>query len=251
MRWYLDILAPTIMIGLGFGRIGCFLNGCCWGAPTKMPLAIRFPYGSLPFEDQWRTNHFVEVPAELILTTSDGTPFLLDHDTLKLTDDDLKKMMATVDPKTSAGYRLALIDGHLKAFNITLADMKKMIKDLNLKTVPIQPSQIYASLTAFIIAWVLSVYYWRRKRDGMVIAWLFVLYPATRIFEEMIRADNPHDTFGLTISQAISVAAIPAAFLFMLLLRKLPERSSRAIRELSAKQAQIENIKTAKPINVS
>lgn len=27
----LDILAPSLAIGLFFGRIGCFLNGCCWG----------------------------------------------------------------------------------------------------------------------------------------------------------------------------------------------------------------------------
>ena len=28
----MDIIAPCLMIGLGFGRIGCFLNGCCHGA---------------------------------------------------------------------------------------------------------------------------------------------------------------------------------------------------------------------------
>ena len=31
IRLGMDILAPCIMIGLGFGRIGCFLNGCCLG----------------------------------------------------------------------------------------------------------------------------------------------------------------------------------------------------------------------------
>ncbi|MBI2899657.1 MAG: prolipoprotein diacylglyceryl transferase [Planctomycetes bacterium] len=38
-----DVTAPNIMLGLGFGRIGCFLNGCCYGAVTKFFLAIRYP----------------------------------------------------------------------------------------------------------------------------------------------------------------------------------------------------------------
>ena len=27
----LDILAPSVALGIAIGRIGCFLNGCCWG----------------------------------------------------------------------------------------------------------------------------------------------------------------------------------------------------------------------------
>ncbi|RME81795.1 MAG: prolipoprotein diacylglyceryl transferase, partial [Planctomycetota bacterium] len=30
----IDLLSPSTMVGLGFGRIGCFLNGCCWGKPA-------------------------------------------------------------------------------------------------------------------------------------------------------------------------------------------------------------------------
>jgi prolipoprotein diacylglyceryltransferase len=30
-RRMLDIVAPSLMLGLAFGRAGCFLNGCCWG----------------------------------------------------------------------------------------------------------------------------------------------------------------------------------------------------------------------------
>jgi len=40
-----DIVAPCIALGLVFGRIGCFLNGCCWGAvcPERFPLGVKFP----------------------------------------------------------------------------------------------------------------------------------------------------------------------------------------------------------------
>jgi len=38
-----DILAPSIALGNAFGRIGCLLNGCCYGRVCHLPWAIRFP----------------------------------------------------------------------------------------------------------------------------------------------------------------------------------------------------------------
>ena len=32
-----DALAPSIALGSSFGRIGCLMNGCCYGKPTTMP----------------------------------------------------------------------------------------------------------------------------------------------------------------------------------------------------------------------
>lgn len=43
-----DMLSPTVGLGLGLGRIGCFLNGCCFGTPTDLPWGITFPPGSIP-----------------------------------------------------------------------------------------------------------------------------------------------------------------------------------------------------------
>ena len=40
----IDILMPSAALGLGFGRIGCFLNGCCFGkVVSHIPWAIQFP----------------------------------------------------------------------------------------------------------------------------------------------------------------------------------------------------------------
>jgi phosphatidylglycerol:prolipoprotein diacylglycerol transferase len=38
-----DVLAPSVALGSVFGRIGCLLNGCCYGRPCDLPWAIRFP----------------------------------------------------------------------------------------------------------------------------------------------------------------------------------------------------------------
>ena len=38
-----DVLAPSIALGSVFGRIGCLLNGCCYGRACDLPWAISFP----------------------------------------------------------------------------------------------------------------------------------------------------------------------------------------------------------------
>ena len=38
-----DILAPSVALGYAVGRIGCLLNGCCFGRACELPWAIRFP----------------------------------------------------------------------------------------------------------------------------------------------------------------------------------------------------------------
>jgi phosphatidylglycerol:prolipoprotein diacylglycerol transferase len=43
VRKLMDAVAPAIVLGEGFTRIGCFLNGCCFGAPTSCPTGITFP----------------------------------------------------------------------------------------------------------------------------------------------------------------------------------------------------------------
>ena len=41
-----DILAPSVALGYVFGRIGCLLNGCCYGRACSLPWAICFPEGN-------------------------------------------------------------------------------------------------------------------------------------------------------------------------------------------------------------
>jgi phosphatidylglycerol:prolipoprotein diacylglycerol transferase len=60
-----DIIAPSIALGLAFGRIGCFLYGCCWGQVCTddcllRPIAVSFP------------GKFVEAPNNGIV--AEGSP---------------------------------------------------------------------------------------------------------------------------------------------------------------------------------
>lgn len=38
-----DAFAPSVALGHVFGRMGCLMNGCCYGRPTDLPWAIHFP----------------------------------------------------------------------------------------------------------------------------------------------------------------------------------------------------------------
>jgi phosphatidylglycerol:prolipoprotein diacylglycerol transferase len=46
VRRVIDIIAPQIALGISIARIGCFLNGCCFGTETGLPWACRFPADS-------------------------------------------------------------------------------------------------------------------------------------------------------------------------------------------------------------
>jgi phosphatidylglycerol:prolipoprotein diacylglycerol transferase len=53
-----DLCAPWIAFGLALTRVGCFLNGCCFGKVTNVPWAVRFPIGSPAWESQ-RDAHLI------------------------------------------------------------------------------------------------------------------------------------------------------------------------------------------------
>lgn len=48
----LDLSAIALPLGHAFGRIGCFLNGCCYGRVTDSAIGVCYPTGSSPWYDQ-------------------------------------------------------------------------------------------------------------------------------------------------------------------------------------------------------
>lgn len=59
---YLDIYAPLLPFVHGFGRIGCFLAGCCYGIEYHGFGSVQFPYNELVPE----LNKVPRVPVQLI-----------------------------------------------------------------------------------------------------------------------------------------------------------------------------------------
>ena len=64
-----DIIAPAMAIGLALGRVGCLLNGCCFGGQCDIEaLAVNFPAGSPPYLRQLETGDLIGLktsPGEL------------------------------------------------------------------------------------------------------------------------------------------------------------------------------------------
>lgn len=62
---YLDLLAPSVAIAQGFGRIGCFLAGCCYGRETDAAFCIVF------HDSLYAPNGVKLLPTQLMMSAGD------------------------------------------------------------------------------------------------------------------------------------------------------------------------------------
>ncbi len=274
-RWYADMVIPSLAWGLAITRLGCFLNGCCWGAvclaedtegdihrQASVPWAVRFPYGSPAMSQQYKFGQ-LSLPKELILRLPSGESLPVSGGPLQaLVADEGQTRKQLIAERESAhqAYRQALqkaadkgVVGPLDAA-MKLADKRLLAYDsteqgyvhtrcrklglepeqllqlaLHYRSQPVHPAQLYAVINGFIICFVLSTLFYYRKRHGIVLGWFLILYSISRVFLEMIRQDNPLDTGGVTISQAISVATFSAGVLWLVVMHRLPQFSPRAM----------------------
>lgn len=259
LRWYLDIMAPSAMVGLAFGRLGCFLNGCCWGGVCDLPWAVEFPYGSPPHISQWHNlDPNVSVPGELVYTMSSGHTMLFNRDHLRATPEQIaaaeqaeaeaqaRVADLTAQVQTGEGDAAALkrelevaerdariaamrygdIRAQMEKYGLTFEQLREMWRHEHSRAV--HPAQLYAALAAALLALLLDRLYWVRRRDGQVLLLLLAIQPPTRFILEIIRTDNPRDTFAMTISQALALGMTVVAIIGLFLLRKMPPRSPRA-----------------------
>jgi phosphatidylglycerol:prolipoprotein diacylglycerol transferase len=270
MRMYLDILAPAAIWGLAFGRMGCLLNGCCWGGVCvdahgheMVPWGITFPHGSSPQVRQWE-NRQLTLPAELIVTDTTNT-YLLSESLVdmpieeregpearvrRLKDDirdlkavnadpsDIKRLetqlaQATKSLEQQKG-RLSHLDRATQYPSRVDPSRRMTVSELSdlahqYRSLKVHPAQVYGIINALLLSWVLLELLYHRKRHGVGFAALCMIYPITRIILETVRVDNPQDTVGLTISQAVSVGMFLLGLAMLLYLRRLPERSPRAV----------------------
>lgn len=68
---YFDILIPSVALAQGFGRIGCFMAGCCYGRETHSPIGIVF------HDSSYAPNGVALVPTQLISSGLNFLHFLL------------------------------------------------------------------------------------------------------------------------------------------------------------------------------
>ncbi|MDO5135933.1 MAG: prolipoprotein diacylglyceryl transferase [Eubacteriales bacterium] len=65
----LDLLAPSLALAQGFGRIGCFLAGCCYGKQTDSCLSVTF------HRSEYAPNGVALIPTQLYSSLLDFLHF--------------------------------------------------------------------------------------------------------------------------------------------------------------------------------
>lgn len=260
LRWYFDIVAPSAAIGLAFGRLGCFLNGCCFGAVCEHPWGVQFPYGSPASIEQWKGGTpGAELPQQLIFQhDATGVAAPISRESMAASDAQLeaaqqafnkadKRLTEAKEKARAAGVKLendAEVQAAAREFQNVVGQFVDLrmnmqryqmsaaaLRSLGAEHKPrlVHPTQIYSTITAALIALLLDRLYWRRARDGQVIFALLAIEPTSRWVIELIRADNPTDTFGgLTISQSLAIGMTLIGILGLVVLHFRTPRSPAA-----------------------
>ncbi|MGI9455886.1 MAG: prolipoprotein diacylglyceryl transferase family protein [Aeoliella sp.] len=233
-----DLVAPSLVVGLAFGRIGCLLNGCCFGGVCDLPWAISFPKEhqtrySPPYEAQLAHGEFfglrlAENEGRLVVSSVDSHSFaaaegLTVGDEVTQLGGEQVAHLRDVAPLVER----ALVEARplpvqtAAGLTITLP-----AQELPERSLPVHPTQLYSAINAGLLALFLWSYYPARRRDGEVFALLITFYAIARFLLEMIRIDE--SSFlgtGLSISQNISLVLLAVvAGLWIYLFRRPRER---------------------------
>lgn len=229
-----DVIAPSMVLGLALGRVGCFLNGCCFGGVCDgSALGVTFPPGSPPFFHQLETGALLDV--EWRLDKSSGERIvehvhaggLGDAAGLKSGDRIRRFSVAGLEDLREADRQPA---ADPVVLSVTMADGQRLswsLHEFPARSLPVYPTQIFSAINAALICLFLWFYYPLRRRDGEVFVLLILIYPVTRFVLEMIRSDEVGQ-FGtsLTISQWLSIVVLIAAVGLWFHLRGQPSGSA-------------------------
>lgn len=220
-----DLYFPSVILGLGITRIGCFFNGCCFGKTTGFPWGITFPYGSHVHLKQ----------------LEDIKMFIIEHKDLFNPDVYARKIQRLENVldysrgffSSEAVSILQQMKTQILSHDISIDAMGHNIQNLiNVPLrdlpLPIHPSQLYSSLMAFVIFAFLLFLTKYRKFDGQIASLFGMIYAVNRFSIEFLRNDNATN-LGLTISQWISIFLFAASAYFYIYLKKKGQYTSLPI----------------------
>ena len=217
-----DAVTPAFFLGLAFGRIGCLLNGCCYGGLCDSHLpSISFPSGSAVYSDQLLNGRLVG------LVINDERAISVDKNSWADKNNIQPGQTITqIEPRQVSGPTPDNPLAHPELDLLMKVDGKTMrAHPLPSRSLGVHPSQIYASFGGLLLfLWTASLSN-LLKRQGLIFASGLMAYGVVRILEEYIRVDEAGQ-FGteLSISQWISLGAILGGVLIVVarLLRSGP-----------------------------
>src|SRR5262245_25387439 len=189
-----DIVAPCIALGLALGRVGCLLNGCCYGnvAVCEHCPGLGFPMTSPPRYDmtgrgyQTAAGFIVEKDGKTVAAVDPRVPVNLQpRDVLlKINGQNVNEFNEDKTVQNTVGYLLSTegwprgkndIDLRVRHANGTEEDLH-----WTPLTVPLSPTQIYESISMLFVMLLLLAYYPLRRQPGAVMVLLIFCYGAHR-----------------------------------------------------------------------
>lgn len=242
-----DLIAPSLMLGLAFGRVGCFFNGCCFGGLCDRAWAVEFPWKSPPHVRQIELGltdvHGLTITGEpkdpaVIKAVKPNSPAA--RSGLKPGEqirDVLVNGRGVLTESTGSGgcaearelptrspasavqqVQLSLLAADHSGDRVTIYTRGRAepvtfaVRSAGEHSLAVHPAQIYSAIDALLLCLFLLAYYPYRQRDGEVFAWMITLHPISRFLQEVIRIDES-SVFGtgLSISQNLSILMLVAA----------------------------------------
>lgn len=237
-----DIVAPGMMLGLALGRIGCLMNGCCFGGVCHedsfaYPVAVTFPSAdppyipnnSPPYQRQLDEGQLEGIVIGDRDSAAEATPVITSVHPSLTKGDAGGPGLRVGDVVTSInGERVTTIREARRALflagdraTIVTRDGRQAVWSLPERSLPVHPTQIYSSISAALLCFFLWTLYPFRQRDGVVFAAMLTIYPLIRYLLEVIRVDEPAQ-FGsadTSISQWVSgvlLVAIVGLWIYIL-----------------------------------
>ncbi len=238
-----DLIAPGMVLGLAIGRIGCLMNGCCYGGVCDVQLpSLTFPAGSAPYMRQLSDGELIGIHSTRNSDEQAIYPYVVE----------LVKpgsIAAELGMKAGDEFAVQLPDDHYIRFqkengNLAIDGMELVgyvrssrqgelmipVSVLPARSLDTHPAQIYSAINAGLLCLVLWFFWTVRKYDGEVFALMLILYSIGRFLMELIRQDELGQ-FGtqLTISQWVSICMIFVGFAIIIYGRTGPPVSSRSV----------------------
>lgn len=96
---------------------------------------------------------------------------------------------------------------------------------------PLHPTQLYSSISGFIIFLILLLIHSKKKFEGQVFLWLLVLHSTSRLIIERFRGDD-RGVFlntGMSVTQLIAILILVASVITLMVFKSRASRKSQVL----------------------